>query len=192
MASILFALLLFAQIVPQVQDPARKQLAPVPESSAVRAKRIEEIRATMKQLDSQDFQERSAASKKLEKIACLELELIKEAAITGSPEVKMRVRRLVEIYSKFSHILSDAVGNPIPNATVTVEFKAGKQELVSNGCGHLKFPEENREELLHRRPKITVSHKDYGVAWGDSFPSFPRVLPGQRRPQNFKLSLIHI
>ena len=97
MASIVFALLLFAQIVPQVQDPARKQLAPVPDSSAVRVKRIEEIRATMKQLDSQDFQERSAASKKLEKIACLELELIKEAAITGSPEVKMRVRRLVEI-----------------------------------------------------------------------------------------------
>ena len=187
MASIAFAFLLFAQIFTPVQDPAAKQLAPLPPDSQVRAKRIEEIRETMKQLDSKEFEVRTAASQKLEKIACLELELIKEAAGTGSPEVKMRVRQLIEKSSNFSHILLDAVGNPIPDATVTVEFKAGKQELASNGCGHLKFPEENREELLHMRPKITVSHKDYGVALGDSFPSFPRALPGQRPQQNFKM-----
>jgi len=187
MASIAFAFLLFAQIFTPVQDPAAKQLAPLPPDSQVRAKRIEEIRETMKQLDSKEFEVRTAATQKLEKIACLELELIKEAAGTGSPEVKMRVRQLIEKSSNFSHILLDAVGNPIPDANVTVEFKAGKQELVSDGCGHLKFPEADRPVLMHQQPKVTVSHKDYGVALGDSFPSFPRRLPGQPRPSNFKM-----
>ena len=182
MASIALVFLLFAQIAAQVQDPAQKQLAPFPADSPMRAKRIEEIRETIKQLDSKEFEERSAATEKLKKIACLELQLIKEAAGKGSPEVKMRVRQLIENYSNYSHILTDAVGNPIPGASVTVEFESEKQVLFSNGCGHLKFDKKDRDALIFG--KITVSHKDYGVAWADSWadsrPDFPR-------PQNIKM-----
>ena len=192
MASIAFVFLLLAQIAAPFQDPARIQLAPVPADSPARVKRIEVIRGLIEQLDSKEFSVRSGATKKLEKIACLELDLIKEAAATGSPEVKMRMRRLIEEFSKFSHILVDAVGNPIPGARVTIELADGKLELVSNGCGHLKLPESDRNELLHQRPKITVSHKDYGVALGDAFPSFPQILPGQPGPRKMTMNMISV
>src|SRR5262245_35350717 len=152
---------------------AQAQPAPVQPATG-RAARIEEL---IRQLGDESFEKRESATKALLEIGSPARLALEKATKSTDAETALRATTILERLPKFTHTLVDAVGQPIPLATVAL-FSAARQPsaelpppaeatptgtVVTDEDGRLAVPEVEAQDLQH---SARVEHPDYGIARG--------------------------
>jgi len=126
----------------------------------------EEIRSLILQLGDDKWPQREAAQKKLAKIAdASTLPALRKAAEGDDPEIAVRAKLLLAELQNFSHVVVDAQGRPITDASVSLFYTDGRKpiELKSNGFGGVMWPEA---EAGRNVKELRVSHPRFGTAVG--------------------------
>src|SRR5262245_50382448 len=152
------------------------QPAPV-RSPAERATRIAQL---IQQLGDESFEKREAATKSLLEIGNPARVALEQATKSPDAEVSLRAATILERLPKLTHTLLDALGQPIPHATVALTAAAispvgppgvepaptlppdssEQMALTSDEDGRIGIPESEEGSRITAR----VEHADYGIA----------------------------
>src|SRR5436190_17543627 len=156
---------------------ALAQPTPAPPSPAklTPAERAARIELLIQQLGDEKFEVREAATKGLTQIAHPARVALTKAAGSPDAETALRAKTILEKLPKLTHTLVDALGQPIPMASVSL-YTSERQTTdawpadgtatplataVSDEDGRLGIPEdESGESLL---VSVHAEHAEYGV-----------------------------
>ena len=154
----LFASVPAVAVEPQA-DPAAARSAT---ENAQVATRIEGL---IRQLGDEQFQVREEASRHLAELGNRARTALEQATKNDDAEIASRAKALLDSLPKLTHTVVDALGQPIPFASVTVRFPDADSRPPlpesSEQDGRIAIPEVAPEA---GRPTVVVDHADYGMA----------------------------
>ena len=142
--------------------------------------RIDEL---IRQLGSEQFADREAASKSLTEIGHRARAALERATMSPDPEIAFRAKLILDALPRLTHTVLDAMGRPIANAKATVQFSKAEHvpadafadrvlppvvTSLSDLTGRIAVPEVVEGDVAAR---VTVEHRDYGLARCDVDPS---------------------
>jgi hypothetical protein len=159
-----------------------QERAPTPVAPAA-APSAEQIEQLIRQLGDEDFDKREAANKALTTIGSRARVALERATKSDDAEIAMRAKLILEGLPKLTHTIVDALGQPIPLASVTLQFtRQPPSDLpvlppmasFSEEDGRIGIPEVPKSEMTappgipappsHLRLIAIIAHDDYGMA----------------------------
>lgn len=174
LAAVLSLLVASFAAIAQEQAPT-----PVVPAAAPSAEQIEQL---IRQLGDEDFDRREAANKALATIGSRARAALEKGTKSDDAEIALRARLILEGLPKLTHTIVDALGQPIPLASVTLQFtRQPPSDLplpppmtsFSEEDGRIGVPELPKTEMPapgipappnNLRLIAIIVHDDYGMA----------------------------
>lgn len=137
--------------------------------SEARRERLAKIDSLITDLGSPRFAEREAAERELSEVGALARVPLERALQSSDAEIVARSRRLLAALPKLTHVIVDALNQPIPWATVTVDvivqnnseqFTSQSMKYESDELGRIPVPPLPSSDY---KAVVQVAHADYGI-----------------------------